>query len=120
MTEEGDLKATVQDYLQLLENQGKLCYLRLNAGCIVIEDDKTGEHRFFTGAKRGCADLLVLRAKSMRHYNDSCRVMFIELKSLKGKLSKNQIEFRELVERQMCEYHIARSFEDVQEILGHP
>jgi len=40
MTNEGSLKSAVEGYLTILQNQGKLIFLRLNAGGIVIEGEK--------------------------------------------------------------------------------
>ena len=105
MTEEGSLKSTVSDWLQIQENQGKLIFLRLNAGGIVIEGEK---RRYFRGVKRGAADFEVIT---------DGRVIFLELKSKNGKQNKEQKLFERKVKSFGCEYHIIRSFEELENVL---
>ena len=111
---ESQLKLQTSQYLQILENQGKLIWLRLNAGGIVIEGEK---RRYFQGVKPGCADFLVLKRASITRYYDSCQAIFIETKSTDGRQSQKQKDFQVLVERQGAAYHIVKSLEDIERIL---
>ena len=56
---EKDLKRTVEDYLQYQQNQGKLVYLRLNAGDFIEVRGET--RRRVKGCPKGTADFLVLQ-----------------------------------------------------------
>ena len=115
MTEEGSLKSTVKDYLQLLENQGKLWFTQLNAGGIVIEGEK---RRYFQGVKRGTADFEVIMEVDDKYYGRSYpRAIFLELKSEKGKQTKEQKEFEQSVKDFGCEYHIVRTLEELESVL---
>lgn len=116
---ESDLKSQVSQYLQYLENQGRLCFLRLNAGRFVFED-KYGKRRVYMGARPGCADYLILTNNSRYDAPNKleCIPIFIELKATKGKQTSEQQLFQHLVERQGAEYSMVRSLEDLQGILN--
>lgn len=116
---EADIKRTVSDFLQIEQNFGKLVFLRLNAGQF-----PTQSGRWAMGCPKGTADLLVLREDIIPAYPTHVavkapQVIFIELKSAKGKQSKDQKAFEEQVKAQGCAYHLARSLNDVMEILGY-
>jgi len=106
MAEEGSLKSMVEDWLQIQENAGKLKHLRLNAGDFI--EVRGNSRRRVRGCPPGTADLEVII---------SGRTIFLELKSSKGKQTKEQKEFEHDVKAQGCEYHIVRSFENLQEVI---
>jgi len=104
---ESQLSAQVKAYLEILESQGKLFWLRLNAGQFVFED-KDGKRRHYSGVRKGCSDFLILMPG---------HVIFLELKSTTGKMSEYQKEFANLVNFFGAEYRVAKDFDRVQEIL---
>ena len=114
---EKDTKYAVEQYLQILQNQGKLVFLRLNAGDFIVARGGKFERRI-KGCPKGTADLLVIRKENWDGVVSECGVYFFELKSDKGKQSPEQKEFQVAVEAQCTEYHIIRSVEQVQEIFG--
>ena len=59
------------------------------------------------GSYRGASDFVVAK---------NGRVVFLEVKSPKGRQSKYQVEFQREVERQRCEYWVVRSLDDVMEM----
>lgn len=112
---EADLKLAVTDYLQYAQNQGKLVYLRLNAGDFIEVRGDT--RRRVKGCPKGTADLMVIK----RGYYECVtilRAIFLELKSAKGKQTKEQAEFQQMIEEQGAEYYIIRSIERLQEVLN--
>ena len=116
MTEEGSLKSAVEDYLQVLENQGKLKFFRLNAGDFI--EVRGDSRRRIKGCKKGTADFEVIEEIDDHIYRHSYpRVIFIETKSKTGKQTKEQKEFERDVIFQGCEYHIVRTFEEIVGVL---
>ena len=114
---EADLKRTVADYLNVLQNQGKLMFLRLNAGSFILTDKDGNFRRRVQGVKAGTADFIVIRSC----FEKSCiqRIVdFIELKSERGKQTKEQKEFQELAENNGCGYYIIRTLEELQLIIS--
>ena len=111
---EGQLKSAVSDYLEIGQNQGKWVYLRLNAGDFIEVRGNT--RRRIKGCPKGTADFVVIRAQrgTFRVYP---KVIFIELKSEKGRWPAEQRAFKKMVEMQGCEYHLIRSFEGLEETL---
>ena len=126
---EGQLKRQVEDYLEFAQNQGKLVYLRLNAGDFIEVRGDT--RRRIKGCQAGTADLMVIREiklqlkKATRKFINELgfenvvtpEVIFLELKSAKGKQSDAQKEFQVLVEAQGCSYFLIRSIEKVMEVM---
>lgn len=88
-TTETDLKNIVKDYLII---KGIFSYpLMQGLGC-----------------KPGLPDRVM-------HYKG--RVHYLEIKTPKGKLSPNQLEFQEQCRQGRIKYHVIRSLEDIQEIV---
>ena len=106
MTEEGTLKSTVENYLQVLENQGKLIFLRLNSGDFI--EVRGNSRRRVKGCPAGTADFEIIVGE--------CTI-FLELKSKNGKQNKEQKLFERKVKSFGCEYHIIRSFEELENVL---
>ena len=112
---ESDLKATATEYLNTMQNLGRLVFLRLNAGAF-----PTQSGRWARGCPAGTADILVIKSEEPCYH---CRafsyntVIFIELKSAKGKQTLDQKRFQEMVEKQGSEYHIIRDFEELKTLV---
>ena len=118
MTEEGSLKSAVDDYLQVRKNQGKLVFLRLNAGDFIEARGKT--RRRIKGCPKGTADFEVIKGwDSTEDIAKLCepRVIFLELKGSKAKQTKEQKEFEQSIMKFGCEYHVVRSLEDLQKVI---
>ena len=116
---EGQLKRQVEDYLDYAQNQGKLLWLRLNAGDFIEVRGNT--RRRVKGCPAGTSDLIIIKArKYFKHMPQIIipDVLFVELKSAKGKRRPEQGAFQKLVEMQGGEYVIVRSFEELQAILN--
>ena len=118
---EADLKRAVNDYLQILMNQGKLYYDQLNSGEIVALFGKS--RRRIKLSREGTADFYVLQTTELWdgvHATriPACRVIFLELKSESGRQSPEQGAFRILVEMQGAEYCLIRSIDELEAILG--
>ena len=111
---EAELKSAVEEYLQYKQNAGELVYLRLNTGEFIELRGDT--RRRVKGCPKGTADLLVLMGAG--GFVGCLRVIFLELKSEKGRSSPEQAAFGKLVEMQGCEYHIVRSIEEMEEVLN--
>ena len=102
---EGDIKRAVSDYLEYKQNAGELYFDRLNSGSFIEVRGQT--RRRVKGCRAGTADFFVLK---------SGRVIFLEIKSAKGKLRTEQKCFKTLVEGFGAEYYIIRSIEELAEI----
>jgi len=111
---ESDLKKTCEDYLTYLMNLGKLWFSRLNAGDFI--DIRGDSRRRIKGVEKGTADLVVIMLDT--HYIKHCRVIFIELKSGKGRWAPEQRAFKIIIEAQGAEYHIVRNFEELERIIS--
>ena len=111
---EADLKKTVIDLLQYKQNLGELVFFRLNSGDFIEVRGDT--RRRIKGCMKGCADILVLRKNK---YADIVypKVLFLELKSEKGKQTLEQKEFQQLVTGDGISYYIIRSIEEVESLL---
>jgi len=106
---EGELKLAVSDYLQFAQNQGKLYFDRLNSGDFIEVRGKT--RRRVTGCRKGTADFFVLTKYKCGLWIP--RIIFLELKSPRGRSTPEQGAFKKMVEDQLAEYHIVRSIEEV-------
>ena len=114
---EGQIKNAIQDYLETLQNMGKLIYLRLNSGTFIMGEGKT--KRVIRGTKAGTSDFLVLQRWYPQGAPNKVETyaIFLEVKTAKSKQNQAQIEFQKLVESQGHLYKIVRSFEEVQDIF---
>lgn len=104
MKESGIITAITQ-YLQYLENAGKVVFIRNNSGAFI---NPRGD--FFKMGRAGSPDFLVFI------HNGKC--LHIEVKNEKGKLNENQIEYSLKIKNLGHEYHIARSVDDVERLLA--
>lgn len=114
-----DIQKAIKDYLQYMENQGKLMFIRNQAGGY-----PTKEGHYITMGKKGSPDLFVWMSdlKFIDGYFSSqlmsyLRCIVFEIKSKKGKQTKSQKVWQEKFEKLGGEYYIVRSIEEVIEIL---
>ena len=110
---ESQLMQAVSDYLQYAQNQGKLYYARLNSGSAFV---KRG-NKFYKIqlCEEGTADFFILTKFQCGLWIP--RIIFIEVKSEKGRASPAQNAFKLLVEAQLAEYCVVRSLEELEEVL---
>ena len=116
-TSEADTKKTCEDYLQYGMNQGKWWFTRLNSGIAYV---KHGEKYYAVKlCEKGTADMVVITNNGRYDAPNKMYpiVDFIEFKSEKGRTSRFQDEFAELVRKQACGYHVIRSLEDLRAIV---
>ena len=121
---EAGLKRTCEDYLTYKMNAGELVYLRLNSGDFIEVRGNT--RRRIKGCQKGTADLMVIRRVEMHrsagfpifYAQYEPQVIFLELKSAKGKQRPEQGAFQLLIESQGASYHIVRSIEQLISIIG--
>ena len=104
---EAQLKHSVAEYLEYGRNLGKWMSLRLNAGDYIETRGTT--RRRVRGCPKGTSDFLVIK---------DGKAIFIELKSEKGRQSEDQLDFQQLVYYHKATYHVIRSLEELQEIVG--
>ena len=103
---ESQIKYTVGDFLQYEQNAGNLYFDRLNSGEFIEVRGQT--RRRIIGCRKGTADLFILIKG---------RIIFLEIKSTKGKLRTEQRCFKTLVESQGAEYYVLRDVEELGGIL---
>jgi len=110
---ESELKYAVEEYLQYGMNQGKWYFDRLNAGSVLV---KRGEKVYrIELCREGTADFLVLTMFQCGLWIP--RIIFLELKSEKGKQRPEQGAFQKLVEAQGASYFVIRSIEELEQAL---
>lgn len=121
-TEADTLKA-ITEYLEVLQTQGRLLYIRHSPSNVV---GKKGEATFRRpkASQAGAADLVIFRTVDKGHWNPKMNqwcfvtdVLCIEVKSSTGKLSPAQERWAEKAVAQGCKYIVARSLEDVTSAL---
>ena len=105
---ESELLKSATDYLQILENQGKLIFQRNNsfAGMVLHKNKTTG---YIKNSKRGASDLIVFLPKG--------KYLCAEAKSIKGIQSEDQKLFEEKITKLGGNYAIFRNFEELKTII---
>jgi len=114
------IQKAIKDYLQILENQGKLIFLRNQAGGYA-----TKEGHYIKMGKKGSPDLLVwyktdttyYKGGSVQSWNKYLKSIALEVKAEKGKQSQAQKEWQEKFEKLGGEYYIVRSVDEVIDIM---
>jgi hypothetical protein len=109
MTEK-EVQRQILDWLAL---KG-IWHYRVNSGAMVAE--YKGKKRFFRFSAKGHPDI-VARGKPVG-YGFSARVVWIECKSQKGKLSPDQEIWRAEAELHHDVYVVARKLEDIIDVFG--
>ena len=104
---ESEIQSSIIDYLQLLEKQGKLFLHRVNN--MGVYDPKRKAYRVFPkGAKKGFPDIIIIK---------NGLFIGLEVKTSKGKQSKEQEEMENLMKEHGADYYVVRSLEEVQQII---
>lgn len=98
---ESDLKSTISDYLQILENQGLLYWDRINSGEILALN-KDGSQRLIKLARPGTADLFFIVFG---------RITFLECKRKGEKQKPEQKIFQDKIENAGAFYWLIDNFE---------
>ncbi|MGL5614513.1 VRR-NUC domain-containing protein [Cetobacterium sp.] len=105
---ESEIQSSIIDYLQILENKGKIFFQRINN--TPVYDPKYKQFRSMPkGSKKGFPDILVIKAG---------KTIGIEVKTPIGKQSKEQKEIESKFKQHGQEYYIVRSLDEVIEILN--
>jgi hypothetical protein len=113
MARERDIQKLILDWLAAK----RIWHIRLNTGA--MGGSHNGKRWFVRFGKPGMADILAV-AELYNEYAllEVPTVVWIEVKAEKGKQSPDQKRFQEEVEREGMTYILARSLEDVTEVLG--
>lgn len=97
----------VKDYLQYMENQKKLMFMRSNAGTQYAmyyqKKNNTIKKYKITLAKKGFPDYVVFLPNAI--------TIFIETKSTNSKLSQGQKEVKNILEQMGYEYYVIDSID---------
>ena len=110
---ESQIMRAINDYLECGMNQGKWYFDRLNSGEFI--EVRGGSRRRVKGCREGTSDFFVLTKARSDFW--APRIIFIEVKSEKGKMRPEQGAFQKLVENQLAEYVIVHSIEELEVIL---
>ena len=110
---ESQIMRTVADYLQYAQNQGKLYYSRLNSGSAFVK--RGNEFYKIHLCEAGTADFFILTKFQCGLWIP--RIIFLEIKSEKGRTSPAQNAFKILVENQLAEYCVVRSLAELEAVL---
>lgn len=106
---ESEIQSQIIDYLTILENQGKLFFQRTNN--IPVSQMRNGKRVFrkmAKGQKKGFPDIVVIFKR---------KFVGIEVKTEKGRMSKEQKTMQQLVEKNGGIYKVVRSVDDVKNLL---
>ena len=104
---ETQIQSSIIDYLQVLENQGKLFLHRVNN--MGVYDPKRKAYRVFPkGAKKGFPDIIVIKNGFL---------IGLEVKTGEGKQSNNQKEVEKELKKHGADYFVVRSLEDAIKII---
>ena len=120
---ESEIQKSILDYLQILENQKKILFIRLNAGMIPILNPN-GSWRMLKGAPAGWPDIIVWKpvkryGQSVVSGRDYLMTYFLEVKRPHtGKQTPQQVSFEASVNRIGGSYHVVTSLNAVQRILN--
>ena len=105
---EAQLKRQIEDYLDILQNQCKIVWLRLNAGDN-FRPGKEGKLYRVKGCPKGTSDLCIIK---------DGKAIFVELKSYKGKVTPEQYSFAERVQACGAQWYVVKLFQELEGILG--
>ena len=104
MSKEAGIQNAIEHYLALLENQGKLIYIKNNTGAF-----QTPRGGFYRMGKRGSSDFIIAVKDG--------KTLWVEVKNEKGKQNNNQLLFESDIKKLGHKYFIVRSVEDVEKLL---
>jgi hypothetical protein len=101
---ESQTQSAIEQYLRILENQGKLVYQKNNSGAF-----RTERGSFIRYGKAGSPDFLVFLK------DGAC--LHLEIKNEKGELTKNQLDYALKMDKLGHCYEVARSLDEVEKML---
>lgn len=106
---ESGIQTAIEQYLQYLENQGKLIYIKNNSGAIKTQafGQKSSFIRF---GKKGSPDFFI--------FLPAGQVLHMEVKNEKGRQNDNQLNYQQKIENLGHRYVIVRSIDDVEALLS--
>jgi len=99
----------IKQYLQLIENSGKLIWIRNNTGAISVGNE--GSKRFIRFGRQGSPDLIV--------FLQGGKTIFLEVKRKGACQTKEQREFEQKVRELGYDYFVVSSVEEVICIISH-
>lgn len=105
---ERDIQKAIIDYLQLLENLGKLIFIRNNSIAATIVRPN-GSRGYVNNKKPGSPDILV--------FGKDGRTFHLEVKAEKGRQSPAQKDYEKNIKKLGHQYKVVRSINDVQHII---
>lgn len=118
-TKEADVVSAINEYLIILEKQGKIIFMRNNTGAVISE--YKGKKRMWRVGKKGWSDFILWKpvhfAIGINTTFSFLRSYFLEVKSSSGKLLGDQLAFEQQVQRLGGKYYVVRSVEEVKQIL---
>jgi hypothetical protein len=97
------IQSAIEQYLRVMENMGRLVYVKQNSGATKIGD------RFIRYGKAGAPDFMV--------YLSSGACIHLEVKNKKGKQNPNQLEYQAKVEKLGHNYCLVRSVDEVENLI---
>jgi hypothetical protein len=108
LQKESEIQRSIIECLKIYENMHKLIFVRNNSyyGKII---GSNGQECFLQNRKKGSSDIFV--------FIRGGKTLFFEVKSEKGKLSSDQIDFKNSIENLGFEYYIVRDVETANKIL---
>jgi rhamnose utilization protein RhaD (predicted bifunctional aldolase and dehydrogenase) len=103
-TKESCIQSAIEKYLQLLENTGRIVYVKNNSGAFM-----SPRGHFFRFGKAGSPDFFI--------FVKNGSVIHCEVKNENGKLSALQKEYQARIEKLNHNYFVVRNITDVENIL---
>jgi len=104
---ESELLSNCLEYLQILRNQGKAWYMRVNSGMAFFGSGK--KKYAIRLAQEGTADILIIQW----YEPEGAIVTWVETKADKGAQSPEQVAFQKEVEEYGCRYEIVRDLDEL-------
>ena len=101
---ESQIQTAIEQYLRVLEQNGRLVYIKHNSGAY-----RTGTGGFVRFGRSGSSDFLL--------FVDHGRRIHIKKKAEKGRQSKSQRDYQRLVERLGHKYLVVRSLKEVASLF---
>lgn len=106
---ESEIQSAIIDYLEILEQQGKIFFHRVNNIPPVNKiKGKITFRKLPRGVKRGFPDILIIKQG---------KCIGIEIKNEKGQQSEYQTAIEKQFKNNCAEYYVVRSVEEVRKIL---
>uniref|UniRef100_A0A6M3LF70 VRR-NUC domain-containing protein n=1 Tax=viral metagenome TaxID=1070528 RepID=A0A6M3LF70_9ZZZZ len=110
---ESELLSNCLEYLQILRNQGKAWYMRVNSGMAFFGSGK--KKYAIRLAQEGTADILIIQwyePEGAPNKGETI-VTWVETKADKGVQSPEQVAFQKEVEGFGCRYEIVRDLDEL-------